>query len=65
MVYQKLTDESLMPFGDAHKGTPMADVPASYLMYLYDDGLKPGNVRTYIEENMDSITKEINDARRT
>lgn len=30
-----LSDSDLMPFGK-HKGEPMCDVPAGYLMYLWD-----------------------------
>jgi uncharacterized protein (DUF3820 family) len=29
------TDKSLMPFGK-HKGTALANVPASYLLWIYD-----------------------------
>lgn len=36
----KLTDESLMPFGK-HKGEKMANVPASYLLWLYDEYTMP------------------------
>lgn len=32
----QLTDESPMPFGKAHKGKPMDEVPASYLIFLMD-----------------------------
>lgn len=30
------TDETPMPFGK-HKGTPLKDVPPSYLLWLYDN----------------------------
>lgn len=30
-----MNDKDLMPFGK-HKGTPMANVPDSYLLWLYD-----------------------------
>lgn len=32
-----LTDDSLMPFGK-HKGKRLDQVPASYLLWLWDDG---------------------------
>jgi len=32
----KLTDESPMPFGK-YKGEKMANVPASYLKWIYDE----------------------------
>lgn len=58
-----LTDTSPMPFGK-HKGELMANVPASYLIWLYNQGApKPFEgvklaVRRYTEENMDVLTKE-------
>lgn len=33
MIY---TDETLMPFGK-HRGTPLKDVPASYLLWINDN----------------------------
>ena len=58
----KLTDGSLMPFGK-HKGEKMANVPASYLLWLYDEYTMPNprfgfihrEVLAYIEENLDVI----------
>lgn len=46
---KRLDDESLMPFGK-HKGKLMIDVPDNYLIFLYQSGLKPGNVKDYIED---------------
>ncbi|WP_071146711.1 putative quorum-sensing-regulated virulence factor [Bacteroides ihuae] len=62
----KLTDESLMPFGK-YKGKKMANVPASYLMWLYDEWTLPNprfgsinrEVKEYIEDNLDVIQEEI------
>lgn len=54
----KLTDESLMPFGK-YKGEKMANVPASYLIWLYDENKCNRNVREYIEDNLDVIQEEI------
>jgi len=51
-----MDDNSLMPFGK-YKGQKMANVPASYLMWLYDSGTK-GSVRDYIIDNLDVIKKE-------
>jgi len=60
-----LTDESPMPFGK-YKGTEMANVPADYLMWLYNQrpGMKPFGreaqaVRDYTMENMDALKKEM------
>lgn len=62
-----LTDNSPMPFGK-HVNTPMANVPAGYLLWLYNDKIKgvPGiklskyqrAVRDYVEENMDVLKQE-------
>ena len=54
----RLTDESKMPYGK-HKGTKMADVPADYLMYCYDNNLMSTLVRLYVEEYYDAIQKEL------
>lgn len=62
----KLTDESLMPFGK-HKGEKMANVPASYLLWLYDEYTMPNprfgfihrDVLAYIEENLDVLKEEM------
>lgn len=51
-----LNDKSPMPFG-AHKGKKMADVPAHYLLWIYEQNL---DVMNYIKENMDALLKEIN-----
>lgn len=62
----KLVDESLMPFGK-YKDEKMANVPASYLLWLYDEWTLPNprfgfvheDVKLYIEENLDVIKIEI------
>ncbi len=56
-------DNTPMPFGK-YKGTRMGEVPPGYLIYLIDEmGLKPGKVRTYIEQNLDKI-RALNEKRR-
>ncbi|MDR1223260.1 MAG: DUF3820 family protein [Tannerella sp.] len=54
----KLTDSSLMPFG-RYKGEKMANVPARYLMWLYDNKKCNDDVKGYIEDNMDVLKAEI------
>ena len=54
----KLTDISPMPFGK-HKGTQMANVPASYLIWLYDNDKCSVEVREYIEDNLRVLKQEI------
>lgn len=53
-----LTDDSIMPFGK-HQGTAMANVPADYLIYLYDRDICYGEVKDYIKENLDVLTQEV------
>ena len=49
-----MTDESIMPFGK-YKGQKLANVPASYLLWLYDNNKCFGELKKYIEENMDAL----------
>jgi hypothetical protein len=55
----QLHDESPMPFGK-YKGTPMQDVPASYLHWLWTNGVKSENspVANYIRNNIVSLQQE-------
>ena len=55
---QKLTDDSLMTFGK-YKGEKMANVPAKYLKWLYDEGKCSRPIKAYIIENLDVINQEI------
>ena len=53
-----MKDETLMPFGK-HKGKKLANVPANYLLWLFDqDWIKP-DMKLYINENMDALKIEI------
>jgi uncharacterized protein (DUF3820 family) len=54
----KLTDESPMPFGK-YKDDKMANVPASYLMWLYDNNKCNAEVKASIEDNLDVLREEI------
>ena len=53
-----LRDTDLMPFG-LHRGKQMIDVPAKYLLYLKDNGLRKGNVMSYILDNLEVLEKEV------
>ena len=59
----QLTDESLMPFGK-YKGTKMANVPATYLLWLFNNELENGNVKDYILANMQGLRQEAAKAKR-
>ena len=53
-----LNDNSPMPWGK-HKGQKMANVPASYLRWLYDNNKCNAEVQAYIKDNMDVLKEEI------
>lgn len=55
-----MTDQDLMPFGK-HKGEKMEKVPASYLLWLRDQGCSHAEVRKYIEENETVLVSECPD----
>lgn len=52
-----LTDESPMPWGK-YQGDKMANVPASYLIWLYDNNKCRGDVKAYIRDNYSVIKQE-------
>jgi len=52
-------DDDLMPYGK-YKGVKMANVPASYLIWLYDNNKAANSVKFYIEENMEVLRNETN-----
>jgi uncharacterized protein (DUF3820 family) len=54
---EKLTDNSPMPFGK-HKNSAMVNVPAGYLIWLYDNKKDGPMIRAYIEENLQGLRKE-------
>lgn len=62
---KQLQDTDPMPFGK-HKGTPMQDVPASYLFWLWTEGGKEHEVKTcpvanYIDRNILALESEYPD----
>lgn len=56
---KELTDLDPMPFGK-HKGKPMQDVPASYLHYLWENGMKDEDapVANYIRRSLHAVREE-------
>lgn len=53
-----MTDNSKMPFGK-YKGEKMANVPASYLIWIFENNKCSPEVAKYIAENLDVIKAEI------
>lgn len=54
---KQFSDQSIMPFGK-HKGEKLANVPASYLLWLYENNKCYGSIRGYIVENLEVIKKQ-------
>ena len=52
-----------MPFGK-HRGKAMVDVPAPYLLWLYNSCCDHEGVRKYITENLDGLNKEAGHTKR-
>ena len=57
MNNNKITDESIITFGK-HEGKRLIDVPADYLIWIYENNKCPGYFRKYIEENMDVLKSQ-------
>lgn len=60
---EPLTDYSPMPFGK-HRGKRMIDVPAPYLIWLYESGCDHPQVKQYINDNLDVLNQENAKAKR-
>lgn len=52
-----MTDNSIITFG-IHKGAKLANVPASYLIFLYNQNKCSDGLREYIEDNLELLRKE-------
>ena len=53
-----MKDTDLMPFGK-FKGEEMQNVPASYLIWLFENNKCTHQVRNYVVENMEVLESEI------
>lgn len=54
-----LTDNDTLLFGQKYYGEKMANVPASYLIYVYDNYKNiPSNLKAYIEDNETDLRAE-------
>jgi uncharacterized protein (DUF3820 family) len=53
-----MNDESIMPLGK-YKGEKLANVPPSYLLWLYENERAYGELRDYIKDNLLVIKSEI------
>jgi|WetSurMetagenome_2_1015567.scaffolds.fasta_scaffold03883_17 uncharacterized protein (DUF3820 family) len=53
-----MNDNDKMPFGK-YKGEMMANIPAEYLIWLYENGKCYGDVKKYLDENIDTLVAEV------
>lgn len=53
-----MQDSDKIWFGK-HQGKRLIDIPADYLIWIYEQGKCSGPLRKYIENNMDALKKEI------
>jgi Uncharacterized protein conserved in bacteria len=53
-----LNDKSPMPYGK-YKGQAMCNVPADYLLWLYEERKFNREVRIYIEDNLQALKAEV------
>ena len=58
-----MTDNSIMPFGK-YKGEKMANVPASYLVWIFENNKCTPEVAKYIANNLDVLKAEIKEKSR-
>lgn len=56
-----MNDTSPMPFGK-YKGKKLEDVPAHYLIWLYDNDKSFGDLKDYIEDNLDVLQQEVEES---
>jgi uncharacterized protein (DUF3820 family) len=53
-----LTDQNKMPFGK-WTGTRLANVPADYLIWIYENKKCNAEVAEYIKDNLEVLKKEV------
>jgi hypothetical protein len=59
---QPLTDDSVMQWGNEHKGKRLDDVPDRYLLWAYNTWTRTTYLEPfflYVEENLDAIQSNI------
>jgi uncharacterized protein (DUF3820 family) len=58
-----LNDNTPMPFGK-YQGKAMVNVPAVYLIWLFDNGCSHAGVKKYIQDNLEILKKEAQGVRK-
>jgi len=58
LIEGKYTDNTKMPFG-IHRGKPLGDVPADYLLWIYDNMDLDRRLKEYIDRMRDALEMEV------
>ena len=53
-----LTDQSIMSFGK-YKGHKLANVPADYLIFIYNEYTLQAPLKQYIADNLKGLQQEV------
>jgi uncharacterized protein (DUF3820 family) len=54
-----MNDSTIIQLGK-YKGEKLANIPASYLIWLHKENKCFGDLKNYIEDNMDVLKQEVN-----
>lgn len=57
----ELKDDSILHFGKTFRGYKLANVPAWYLLWIYDNYRLTDNLKAYIEKNRDVLQQQKKD----
>lgn len=59
------TDETVLHYGNKHRGKKLANVPATYLLFIHNEGYTmPPQLRAYILENLEALKKQEKDEKK-
>lgn len=61
--HDKLTDQSLMPYGK-YQGQKLANVPPDYLIWLFENDKCSESVKAYVKENKSFLELELKQNRK-
>ena len=59
---ETIKDNSPMPYGK-HKGTAMANVPADYLLWLFENNKCTPSIQEYVKDNLDVLRSEVDNCK--
>lgn len=53
----QITENSILTFGK-YKDIKIKDIPAEYLLFIFENNYCPANIAFYINRNLDSIKQK-------